>query len=54
MTVFFVYYTNYYYYVDSVWDTREGAEARLAVMLEKDPDWGIQEVTLNTPGDASF
>lgn len=51
--VYFVYYTNYYYYVDSVWDTQEAAEKRLAKLLKKDKDWAVGEVPLNDPGAAA-
>lgn len=51
--VYFVYYTNYYYYVDSVWTTQAGAQERLDQMLKKDKDWAIKGITLNYPGAAS-
>jgi len=60
--VYMVYYTDYYYYVDSVWDNWDDAQARADALNEdrngnyanKDIEhFAVQTVTLNKAGDAS-
>jgi hypothetical protein len=40
--------------IDSVWDSKPGAEARLAEVIASDPylfgEWSVEEAKLNIPG----